>query len=373
MDRRKKITSLLEKNKAVNKLFLKSLRSMEDEKFYVESLNIFVDIETKYKEAYEDWGQILESYNLMKDKFDPPPSLSVVILHYFMDNKKMISHPFIMDYFSYNNLKKNAIHDFLTGVYNRAFFHQIMRIELDRAHRYRTFLTLVLVDLDDFKQINDTLGHPAGDAVLQQFADLLRNELRGADYLFRYGGDEFAMLLPETDINGALLLCERLTVSSKNKMKIGFSSGISSYKIDAFGEKELIEHADTALYQAKRNGKGDVVTFLKERRRFYRLGKTFEFLYRFQGVGDFVMSDGRNFSETGLLFSAALPINLDQLLDISFRLPNLDERISGHGKVVRIEKMGDSLFEIGIDFMDLIPDTARESIKEFISELKSEH
>ncbi len=157
------------------------------------------------------------------------------------------------------HLADQAQRDPLTKLFNRAVFDQRLHDELARARRYERVLSLVLFDLDQFKLINDRLGHPAGDEVLQQFANMLQSSLRQSDMAFRYGGDEFAALLPETagEAAGHLLqrLQERLHHSprvAQLREPIGISCGNASFPTDADTALALLKVADTRLYEDKR-------------------------------------------------------------------------------------------------------------------------
>jgi diguanylate cyclase (GGDEF)-like protein len=153
--------------------------------------------------------------------------------------------------------------DGLTGLHNRRYFHELLAREVARAQRYGRELALVVFDLDDFKSINDRIGHLAGDAVLAETAERARGVVRSADLACRVGGDEFAVLLPEASGREAELLYRRLhdAVSSRPVAEAGdvsVSAGIA--ELDADEEPNaFFERADEALYRAKERGKGQVV------------------------------------------------------------------------------------------------------------------
>lgn len=157
---------------------------------------------------------------------------------------------------------KMSTRDFLTGIYNRRKFDEILNIEIERAKRYERLLSIGILDIDNFKTVNDTYGHQAGDAVLQELTRLVAQYIRGVDYLARYGGEEFVVLAPDTDLAGMYQIAEKLrqaveahTFPSQNRITI--SLGIAQF---APGEKTttFIERADAALYRAKANGKNRV-------------------------------------------------------------------------------------------------------------------
>ena len=153
--------------------------------------------------------------------------------------------------------------DALTGLHNRRYFHETLGREVARAHRYDRTLALIVFDLDDFKAINDEIGHLAGDAVLAEAADRVREVVRSADIACRVGGDEFAVILPESALKDADQLYKRLeaAVSSRPVAKAGrlhLSAGVTELRPDD-DSITFFERADEALYRAKAAGKGTVV------------------------------------------------------------------------------------------------------------------
>lgn len=157
--------------------------------------------------------------------------------------------------------------DGLTNIYNRRYFIDLLDKELDRARRYRSRLSFLMVDIDNFKKFNDTYGHLIGDMVLTEVAHLLQAGLRKTDTVARYGGEEFALLLPETDSKGARAVAERYRVqvqahkfgSEQEPLRVTISLGVSHYPSPGIETvDDIIRVADDALYQAKRNGRNRV-------------------------------------------------------------------------------------------------------------------
>jgi diguanylate cyclase (GGDEF)-like protein len=163
-------------------------------------------------------------------------------------------------------VKRQAITDELTQLANRRSFAQTLGLEVRRAERFGDPLTLVLADIDDFKQVNDSYGHQMGDTVLKRFADVLRANVRDFDVPARYGGEEFAILLPETELAGGEHLARRLQTALSNvrvpgiegdRAPVTASFGVASFP-HARNAEELLAAADRALYRAKREGKNRV-------------------------------------------------------------------------------------------------------------------
>jgi diguanylate cyclase (GGDEF)-like protein len=158
-------------------------------------------------------------------------------------------------------LRAQADRDSLTGMLNRRAFMRELSSEIDRSLRYGRRFVLALCDLDDFKRINDTDGHPAGDRALEAVAALLEGTVRATDFAFRIGGDEFALLLPETDAAEAQDAVGRVVAALAGDdvlaHGLGISFGLALFPIHGKTPEELIRRADQALYAAKRSD-GDV-------------------------------------------------------------------------------------------------------------------
>jgi diguanylate cyclase (GGDEF)-like protein len=157
-------------------------------------------------------------------------------------------------------LEELATTDALTGVFNRRKFNELIRMEIERVNRYGKPLSFVIVDIDKFKHVNDTLGHEAGDQVLVLLATLVAGCIRTADTLARWGGEEFVLLLPHVDLAGAVELAERLRQlvrTSRPSPGVTISCGVAEYRPPETPDA-LFARADTALYRAKDLGRDRV-------------------------------------------------------------------------------------------------------------------
>jgi len=151
-----------------------------------------------------------------------------------------------------------SILDGLTGVYNHRYLHEVLDRELTRARRYPQTLSLAIVDVDNFKQYNDMYGHMAGDELLKSLTNLLIHAIRNLDMVFRYGGEEFVIMMVETDKKGAMLTAERILNLVHLILPTTISVGVSEYPHDATEKDDLISKADQAMYKAKTTGKNKV-------------------------------------------------------------------------------------------------------------------
>jgi diguanylate cyclase (GGDEF)-like protein len=163
-------------------------------------------------------------------------------------------------------LEYQAQTDSLTGLYNHRYFHDRLRAELTRASRSRDSVAVVMLDIDDFKRVNDVYGHGSGDQVLTDLAELLRGSLRGSDVVCRLGGEEFGMIMPSGDAGDAVTLARRLTdklaeVEFGPAGKITISVGVSQGPEHAMNPRELVACAEAAMMTAKARGKNQIVLF----------------------------------------------------------------------------------------------------------------
>ncbi len=166
----------------------------------------------------------------------------------------------------YEEALKKAMHDPLTGALNRAALDTMLDKEIDLAHRHDNPLSVLMIDIDHFKEINDNYGHSMGDKVLRSLVDGLNNHIRNSDILFRYGGEEFTVLLNNTSIDGAHLLAQRIR-SSIEKMthiydgtviQLTISIGMATLENNETAN-QLLERSDSALYAAKKFGRNCVI------------------------------------------------------------------------------------------------------------------
>ncbi len=168
--------------------------------------------------------------------------------------------------FMYKQTRHLSLTDGLTGLYNRRHFEANLEREFLRAKRYKNALSIAMIDVDFFKKVNDTYGHACGDYVLKEIAFLINEAFRKTDMVFRYGGEEFVVILTETDSDNAVVPLERLRKAvESNKFKynnqnlnITISIGVSSNLENTNSPWEFFELADKALYEAKENGRNQV-------------------------------------------------------------------------------------------------------------------
>lgn len=170
----------------------------------------------------------------------------------------------------YEEVSNLAITDALTNLFNHRYFQEYLTKEINRARRYQRPLTLVMFDIDNFKSYNDKYGHLMGDALLKEIARILKNNAREVDIVCRYGGEEFMIILPETEAQGAMAIAEKVRKSvesfsqtDRNIIALGkltISGGVTAYE-EKLTKEQLIQRADEALYQAKKEGKNKICVY----------------------------------------------------------------------------------------------------------------
>ncbi|MDD3149466.1 MAG: diguanylate cyclase [Candidatus Gastranaerophilales bacterium] len=205
-------------------------------------------------------------YHTDENKFNPSTKLFNIILN---ELKLLMRVKWL-----YSETQFLAITDELTTLYNRRFFQQTIEREFSRAKRYGNPLSLAIIDIDHFKNVNDSYGHQLGDKVLEEISKLIKNYLRKTDYVARYGGEEIAAIFPETELNAAVIPLERLQKSIKElkffhegkHISVTVSIGVSSVNEETKDSKELIENADKALYRAKNAGRDKIEVFKVEQK-----------------------------------------------------------------------------------------------------------
>jgi len=177
--------------------------------------------------------------------------------------------PLIKRVYLFNKVDSLSLKDGLTGLYRRGVFNEKMDEEIIRARNFRHILGLMMIDIDHFKNINDTYGHPAGDEILKGIARIVKNCVYETDFVARYGGEEFAIIMPRAERNGSFRKANFIRESvEKEKFKTGLidikvtiSIGIAYYPDDALTKQDLIEKADKALYFSKENGRNRVTDY----------------------------------------------------------------------------------------------------------------
>jgi diguanylate cyclase (GGDEF)-like protein len=214
-------------------------------------------VELSEAQSLDVWEQVLARRREYSESIGKKIALQAALVD-VLASTNLLRLPILMEYEELRKLQINAATDPLTGLYNRRFFDDYFEKELNRSSRYSHRLALVIFDLHRFKEVNDRYGHPQGDLLLQMAASTLRKSLRTSDYAFRIGGDEFAVLLPQSDTEQAAALSRRVRTAYEAaieplnmRIPLAFDYGLAVYPEDGELQEVLIRVADERLYQFK--------------------------------------------------------------------------------------------------------------------------
>lgn len=241
--------------------------------------NILNQVHIKVKEAGAYFNLKIKTTKSVQEILQEANiKLSLINLDYDQMNKQLILAKIHLENLTQELEKKNSILDNLanidglTGVYNHRYFQNVLDQEINRAERHSTSISIILIDIDHFKKVNDGYGHQVGDFVLAEFSKTIQENIRKYDVVARYGGEEFVVILPETNTEDALLVAEKLRIIIE---QTGFEDNCETYHVtasfgqacgnptieDNFDKNTLISHADQALYEAKAKGRNQVIGY----------------------------------------------------------------------------------------------------------------
>jgi diguanylate cyclase (GGDEF)-like protein len=243
---------------------------------YSSLLHLLTHLTFTEAQARKHWDGIAAHRRELVGALGRDPGLRVAMLDYFVNKSHELKSPKVVEISIFERTERRALTDALTGLFNRAYFLQALRREVYRARRHGLKVSLVLLDLDDFKRLNDTRGHLAGDRVLVKAAAMVGASLRQIDVCARYGGEEFAVILPDTDREGAFVVAERIRARIEGKgrrrrsVPVTVSGGVATFPDDGLDCAHLIREADRLLYRAKADGKNRIVHADPHRRRHER-------------------------------------------------------------------------------------------------------
>ena len=214
-------------------------------------------LELRESQCLQLWDEVLTRRRELTDTLGRPISLKTVLMD-VLSSSGLVRVPVILEYDELKKIQLNAVTDPLTGLYNRRLFGESFEKELNRARRYGLPLGIVILDLHRFKEVNDKYGHPRGDEVLRAAAATLQKALRTSDSAFRIGGDEFALLLPQTDAAQALALGRRIETVFAETLRplqltfpVTMDHGVATFPQDGDQSDQLIRVADERLYRFK--------------------------------------------------------------------------------------------------------------------------
>jgi diguanylate cyclase (GGDEF)-like protein len=246
-------------------LLIETLEGLDESvrgQFLRQYFRTIAQIDLTEAQSNEYWDRILTRRTELTETLGKRVSLKTAMVD-VLASSNFLRVPILMEYDEFKKLQINAATDALTGLYNRRLFDEYFDKELNRAKRYGHQLAVVILDLHKLKEVNDRHGHLQGDQVLQLAATTLRKTLRASDFAFRIGGDEFALLLPQTDPEQAITLCRRVRAQYeaeihplKLDLAVTLDFGAAVYPQDGDQKGALLSLADERLYQLKHAGRG---------------------------------------------------------------------------------------------------------------------
>lgn len=355
-----KIMEILDEDAANEEYLLEKIKSTEpalltESKIHTALLRVFTSMEFPEEEAEEIWNEVIAYKKNLTLQLKRDVGFRVAMLDYFINiNKKMIN-PKLIEIRLFAETEKLVLIDELTKLYNRRHFQNCIQREFKQALRYNQPLTVLILDIDNFKKINDTYGHPKGDEILANVAKMIQSNLRGEDTACRIGGEEFAIILPQTNEVSSLIVAQKLLESIRTieyaDKHVTVSGGIASFPEKAKDVNHLYDFADRALYYAKYSGKDRIVAYSHDKRGSFRFNANLELSCQLPDKTIKTMS--KNISITGIAFETDHPIELNDLIDVHLKDDTSGEHINAKIKIVRKEKGSLNNFHVGAEFIEL--------------------
>ncbi|MCG6153520.1 diguanylate cyclase [Leptospira bandrabouensis] len=330
-------------------------QSLPDGQIYSAILKVLTSVEISETESVSIWKEVLENKTKLSQCMKRDVGFSVALVDYFTNINPKIKNPKIIEIQLFSETEKLILVDELTRLYNRRHFEKALVREFKQSTRYNQNLSLLIIDIDDFKKINDTYGHTMGDEILIKVAKQITSCLRMEDTACRIGGEEFAIIFPQTNEEQAKIASEKLldacrTIKLSGK-SVTLSGGIVSYPEKVKTCEEMYDLADRALYTAKYSGKNQIVAYTDEKRSSLRFDANLELL--------FILPDktlrtiSKNISITGIAFDTEDDITLNESFDVKLRESESHQEINAKIKVIRKEEIGLHKYHMGAEFLEL--------------------
>lgn len=231
-------------------------------------LNQFCSFHFSEDEAREHWYCILHHQKGLEETLARPVGFTVALSDYLLNVVRKNQELFLVEKSEYAQIKDSAYHDPLTGLYNRRYLKDYLEKEFEKARRYPIVFSILFLDIDHFKTLNDRFGHMCGDRILQNVAKIFKDFSRSSDLVARFGGEEFVIVMPQTLGRKTLEVAQRLRqhvegkefyfAGVKEPIRLTLSGGVATCPMDAKSFSELIQRADEAMYFAKSQGRNQI-------------------------------------------------------------------------------------------------------------------
>lgn len=283
--------------------------------------------------------------------------LAAALCDYLRLSAHLLHHPRLVELEYYQEMVDGTINDKLTGLFNRRYFDEVFSQQVALAERYQHDFTILFLDIDDFKEINDTHGHLAGDHALAAIAEVIIQKKRTSDIAARFGGEEFVVLMPHTDNLSGAIFAERLrseieglSIPFEGKsLKLTVSGGIASFPLNSEKPRHILQLADSAVYLAKGAGKNNIAHYKEEKRRYLRVKIQQPVLVKeldFQDTATF-SGTSKDICIGGILFENNAPLPLGALITVQLAVKE-ETPLLLIGTVVRVEAFAKDRFDIGM-------------------------
>ena len=370
---REELTEVLREDAHNEERILKRLdqiRTQSGLQAYAALLLILTNLGFEESEARRHWEEILKHRRALVQSLGRNVGLRVAVLDYFVNVNRQLTSPRIIDLSLVDRQDPSSSIDPRTGLWNARQFLSALQKEIRRAKRYRLDLTMLYLDIDDFREINERYGDLVGDILLREVAILIKNKIRDIDMAARLSGEEFGLILPETERMGSFLVAERIRKEMERHflrrdvdgrpIAMTVTIGMAKYPEDAAIADRLVRRAEEAMHQAKARGGNSVGVFYRERRNYIRFDVS-----RKQVTIRVQPADGSNvepaqadhaplnISRSGLLFESDKSYAIGDEVVIVCQDGRDQARVTLRARVVRLEEIEGEprRYEVGAVFL----------------------
>lgn len=322
---------------------LARLAAEHGEQAYSDLIYLLAHLRFAPAEARQHWSSIGARRGEMEKALGSAVDIRVALVSYFVEVARKLDNPTVIEMRLLEETEALAYRDELTGLRNFRFFKEFLDRELARCDRYGSPISLIVIDVDEFKTYNDTFGHEAGNRALAEIGRLLKESVRVVDLVARYGGEEFVVVVPHTPKIGAHRVAEQVRVRVEKAFAengrawaggpLTVSLGIATYPADGAGRTELMRNADRALYLAKSQGKNQVQLYERSQRSFRRVALELDGWYSAPAGPEHALRT-LDASISGLRFVSETEVPLGALVDVRLAVPGREAELCLVGRAV---------------------------------------